>query len=70
MFETLNMKIIIITLLLSLFGCGRDSSPDGRSQIRDEKLQSQLDTLKGQNKALLDSITLISKEIKRLKIKN
>jgi cell division protein FtsB len=70
MFETLNMKIIIITLLLSLLACGRDSSPDGRSQIRDENIQSQLDSLKGQNKALLDSITIINEEIKRLKIKN
>jgi hypothetical protein len=70
MHETLNMKIIIITLLLSLYACGRDSSPDGRSQIRDEKLQSQLDSLKGQNRALLDSIALINKEIERLKIKN
>lgn len=63
------MKILIITLLLSLTACGRDSSPEGRSQIRDEKLQSQVDSLKDQNKAILDSIARINKEIKTLKIK-
>lgn len=56
---------IIIALLLSLlFACGRESSPDGRSQLRDEVIQNQIDSLKNQNKAMLDSIYLINKQLK------
>jgi len=50
-----------------LAACGRESSPDGRSQIRDEKIQKEIDSLKGQVNTLRDSIGLINKELKALK---
>ena len=61
------MKQLGIVLLFSLVGCGRESSPEGRSQIRDEHIQREIDSLKNQNNALLDSVRIINKEINRLK---
>jgi hypothetical protein len=59
------MKLFTIILFstVALTSCGRESSPDGRSQIRDEKIQQQLDILKSQTKALTDSISNMSKKL-------
>lgn len=65
------MKQLIILLgMLMLAACGRASSPEGRSQIRDEKLQKQIDSLKNKNNALGDSINLINDKLKHLHINN
>lgn len=61
-----RLTIISIGMFL-LAACGRESSPDGRSQIRDEKLEKEIDSLKGQVNTLRDSIGLINKELKALK---
>jgi hypothetical protein len=62
------MKSIIIILIgtLTLTACGRESSPDGRSQIRDEKIQQEIDSLRIQNRAILDSIGVINKKLNAL----
>ncbi|TKC06297.1 hypothetical protein [Pedobacter frigoris] len=61
------MKLLIGILLLSaMISCNRESSPDGRSQIRDEKLQLQLDSIKHQNKEIMDSIEILNQKIIRL----
>lgn len=54
--------ILISTFVLT--ACNRESSPDGRSQIRDGKIQREIDSLKTQNKALLDSIAVINKKLR------
>jgi hypothetical protein len=54
--------ILIGTFILT--ACNRESSPDGRSQIRDEKIQREIDSLKTQNKALLDSIGVINRKLR------
>jgi len=54
--------------ILLLAACNRESSPDGRSQIRDEKLQKEIDSLKSKNNALRDSINLINNKLKHLHI--
>ena len=61
------MKILTILFFLFLTACGRESSPDGRSQIRDENLQKEIELLKNQNIAILDSITVINQELKKIK---
>ena len=43
------MKTILIMLLFVAVSCGKESSPEGRSKLRDENLQEQLDSLKLQN---------------------
>lgn len=58
------IKLTCMILLLALVSCARQSSPDGRAQLRDEQLQSQLDSLKHQNGALLDSIRIINNQLK------
>jgi hypothetical protein len=57
------MKTIILILLFMVVSCGKESSPDGRSQIRDKNLQEQLDSLKLQNEQFKKDILLIKKEL-------
>jgi hypothetical protein len=48
--------------------CGRDSSPEGRMSIKLEALQKEMiDSLRQQNKAMLDSLGKIREEIETLK---
>ncbi|WP_235833065.1 hypothetical protein [Arcticibacter tournemirensis] len=61
------IKLLYISGLFALVACGGQSSPEGRSVIRDEQIQSQINLLKEQNKAILDSIKLINNEIKAIK---
>jgi len=63
------MKILTLIFLFLITSCGRESSPNGRSQIRDENLQKEIEILKNQNIAILDSITLINQELKKIKDK-
>jgi hypothetical protein len=57
------MKSIAIIVLLLLVGCSKESSPEGRSKIRDGKLQVEIDSLKLQNKAILEDIRQIKEEL-------
>lgn len=58
------MKTVIMMLLLFIvMSCGNESSPEGRSKIRDKNLQEQLDSLKLQNEQILEDIRLIKKEL-------
>jgi hypothetical protein len=61
------MKSILVIVVLALCSCGKESSPEGRMQIRTEQLQTDLDSLKLQNKAILDSLTSIRQELEELK---
>jgi len=61
------MKKLVIIMMLSLVACGRESSPEGRSKIRDEKIQREIDDLKDQNNEILDSVDMINKKIKELR---
>lgn len=63
------MKQLTFIILLSITACKRESSPDGRSQIRDEQLQKEIDSLKDQNTAILDSIRVINRKLKDLQYK-
>ena len=57
------MKAIAIILLIALSACNKESSPEGRSKIRDEKLEQEIRKLKLQNEAISDSIMAINKRI-------
>lgn len=58
------MKTVILILLFMVVSCGKESSPEGRSKIRDTNLQEQLDSLKLQNEQFEKDILLIKKELK------
>lgn len=60
-------KYSVIVLLLSLTACINESSPEGRSKIRDEKLQSEIERLNRQNKAVFDSLSAIRRDLNALK---
>ena len=58
--------ILIIIFLMS--SCGRSSSPEGRMSIKLEDLQKEMrDSLKQQNRAILDSLGKIREELKEIK---
>ncbi len=57
------MKTVIMILLFIVVSCGKESSPEGRSKIRDEKLQEKIDSLKLQNEQIIKDIRLIKKEL-------
>lgn len=57
------MRAILMMLLFGVVSCGKESSPEGRSKLRDENLQEQLDSLKLQNEQIIEDIRLIKKEL-------
>ncbi len=59
--------LIISVLFASIAACGPQSSPEGRTTSKIEKVQLSIDSLKAQNKALADSLHQISKQISELK---
>ena len=61
------MKAIAILILLSLGACGKESSPEGRMQIRIDKLEQKIDSLTRQNKSILDSVRVINQKLNVLK---
>jgi hypothetical protein len=59
-----------IFILFVVSGCGRGSSPEGRMSIKVEALQKELiDSLRQQNKAILDSLSAIRADVNELKQK-
>ena len=60
--------LIIAGITVFSAACGRESSPEGRMSIKVENLQKDmLEKLEEQNKAILDSLGQIRKEINALK---
>ena len=64
------MKVFIILILLAFNACKQESSPEGRSKIRDKKLEQEIIQLKNQNDAILDSIAEINRTLLLLKKQN
>ena len=63
-----NRICVILSLTLIISSCGRDSSPEGRMSLKLESLQKEMiDSLRMQNKAMLDSLGKIREEIEALK---
>ena len=60
------MKALLIIFLFAISGCGSESSPEGRSIVRDKQIVEQLDALKQQNCVFLDSIGALTKRIEKL----
>lgn len=50
------MKILFACLVLGLVSCGENSSPEGRMNAKIETLQRDIDSLKVQNKLILERI--------------
>ncbi len=60
--------ICVFGLTLFLIACNESSSPEGRMSIRIERLQKEMiDSLRQQNRAILDSLGNIRKELNEMK---
>ena len=78
------MKLLLIVIsLVTIIACGPESSPEGRMRKTLDavqkkldslgnlsRVQSQVDSLKAQNKVLGDSFVKINQEIQKLKLKH
>jgi len=61
-------KLLILVSIVCLSACDRSSSPEGRMSIQLETLQKEMiDSLKQQNRAMLDSLGKIREELNELK---
>jgi hypothetical protein len=61
-----SLAIVAMALML-LTSCGRDSSPEGRMTMKIESLQKEMiDSLQQQNKAILDSLAALRKDVQAL----
>lgn len=57
-------------LLLLLIACGGNSSPEGRMRLKLEDLHKEMiDSLKKQNTAILDSLSKIREDLRKLENK-
>jgi len=67
----LVLTVIIISICIThLASCDRNASPEGRMSMKLESLQKEMiDSLRRQNKAILDSISSLRTEIKELQQK-
>ncbi len=53
----LHMKSIFFSLLIILSACGADSSPEGRMTKKIQEIQMDFDTLKMNQRALIDTLS-------------
>ena len=60
-------SILIFTLILVLNACDRNSSPEGRLEIKLENLHKEMiDSLRKQNTAMLDSLSRIREDLRKI----
>ena len=58
---------LIFTFILVLSACDRNSSPEGRLEIKLENLHKEMiDSLKKQNTAMLDSLSKIREDLRKI----
>lgn len=58
--------ILMIAMAIILFSCGKNSSPDGRAQLRDADLLQKIDLLNQKQTVILDSLQVLDNKIKAL----
>ena len=68
-FKRLFERITIVLFMsMMLTACGRESSPEGRMSMKLEDLHREMiDSLKQQNRAILDSLSKIREELNEIK---
>jgi len=60
------MKLIALVLILALTSCGQNSSPEGRLSIKIDAMHQEIDNLKTQNAAILDSLSKMNQRLQNL----
>lgn len=60
--------MFIVISILAMSACDRNASPEGRMSIKLEDLQKEMiDSLKQQNRAILDSLGKIREDLNEIK---
>ena len=60
--------IFILFCIFTISACDRNSSPEGRMSMKIESLQkNMIDSLQNQNRAILDSLSQIRKQLNEIK---
>jgi hypothetical protein len=60
------MKSILFPLLIILSACGADSSPEGRMTKKIQDIQMDFDTLKMNQRALIDTLSKLREDLNNL----
>lgn len=66
----IKATILALTLTNFFFGCDKNSSPDGRAQLRDGELSNRIEQLNKKQIVILDSLKVLDQKIEALKIPN
>jgi hypothetical protein len=65
-----STTLLAILLSVCLFGCDRNSSPEGRSKLRDNELSEKIEQLNKKQLVILDSLQILDQKIEVLKKAN
>jgi len=66
--QSVRNGIFILFCMFTISACDRNSSPEGRMSMKIESLQkNMIDSLQKQNRAILDSLSQIRKELNEIK---
>ena len=66
--QLIGLRVTMFICILTMSACDRSSSPEGRMSLKIESLQKEMiDSLKQQNRAILDSLSKIREDLKELK---
>ena len=63
----IKITILALALVTGLFGCDKNSSPDGRAQLRDKELGDKIEQLNKKQIVILDSLKVLDQKIEALK---
>ncbi|MDQ8005724.1 MAG: hypothetical protein REI64_13045 [Pedobacter sp.] len=57
---------LILIAIIALASCGKNSSPDGRAQLRDAELSQRIEKLEQKQIVILDSLQLLNEKVKAM----
>ena len=60
---------LLLIVIIALVSCSKNSSPDGRAQLRDKELSERIDALEQKQIIILDSLQLLNEKMKAISSK-
>jgi hypothetical protein len=62
----MKTRALISITILAITSCGKNSSPDGRAQLRDQALAERIEALEQKQIVILDSLHLLNEKMKTI----